>query len=233
MKPVLEHFSTLFGDYPFKKEKYGHVAYTFGGGMENQTASYIGTGSLSSKSLLAHELSHQWWGDQVTCNSWGNIWVNEGFARYAEILYSEKFETASAAQSKRSSYKNGSGVNSTTNTVYRYDTEIVTEADHTSKIFVSSMVYNKAAIVISMLRKLVGDTHFFQAMKNYLADPAISYGSASTEDVKRHFEAVSGLDRTSFFDDFIYKAGYATYTVNWGTSGTGSYLTAINYTQAK
>ena len=233
MKPVIEHFSTLFGDYPFKKEKYGHVAYTFGGGMENQTASYIGTGSLSSKSLLAHELSHQWFGDKVTCNLWGNIWVNEGFARYAEILYSEKFETASAAQTKRASYKNGSGVNSTTNTVYRYDTEIVTEADHTAKIFVSSMVYNKAAIVISMLRKLVGDTQFFVALKNFIADPALAYGNASTEDVQRHFEAVSGLNLTSFFDDFIFKAGYPIYTVNWGTTASGPYQTAINYTQAK
>jgi Peptidase family M1 domain/Secretion system C-terminal sorting domain len=218
MKGVIEHFSTLFGDYPFKNEKYGHVAYTFGGGMENQTASYIGTGAFT-RSIMAHELAHQWWGDKVTCSKWNNIWVNESFARYAEILYSEQFETAALAVTKRGTYKN-STAQSGTNTVYRYDVEVVTEADHTGKIFNSAMVYDKGSIIISMLRKLVGETNFFQALKNYLNDPLISYGYSTTEDVRRHFEAVSGRDLTAFFDDFIYSAGYPTYNVQWAYSAT-------------
>jgi hypothetical protein len=216
MKNVLEHYGTLFGDYPFKNEKYGHVAYTFGGGMENQTASYIGTGAFN-RSLMAHELAHQWWGDKVTCAKWNNIWVNESFARYAEILYSEQFETAALAVTKRGTYKN-STAQSATGTIYRYDVEVVTEADHTGKIFNSSMVYDKGAIIVSMLRKLVGETNFFQALQNYLNDPLISYGYSTTEDVRRHFEAVSGKDLTAFFDDFIYKAGYPTYNVEWAYS---------------
>jgi hypothetical protein len=218
MKDVLEHYSTIFGDYPFKNEKYGHVAYTFGGGMENQTASYIGTGAFN-RSLLAHELAHQWWGDKVTCLKWNNIWVNESFARYAEILYSEQFEGAASAVTKRGTYKN-STAQSGTGTVYRYDVEVVTEADHTGKIFNSAMVYDKGAIIVSMLRKLVGETNFFQALRNYLDDPLISYGYSTTEDVRRHFEAVSGRDLTAFFDDFIYKAGYPTYNVEWAYSST-------------
>lgn len=216
MKSVLEYFSTLFGDYPFKNEKYGHVAYTFGGGMENQTASYIGIGAFN-RSLMAHELSHQWWGDQVTCSKWNNIWVNESFARYAEILYSENFESPAAAIAKRNTYKN-SFAKSSIGTVYRYDVEVVTEADHTGKIFNSPMVYDKGSIIISMLRKLLGDVDFFQALKNYLNDPLISFGYSTTEDVKRHFEAVSGKDLTDFFDNFIYKAGYPSYNVEWGYS---------------
>jgi hypothetical protein len=233
MKPVMEHFSTLFGEYPFKEEKYGHVAYTFGGGMENQTVSFIGTSSLSNRSLLAHELAHQWWGDMVTCSTWGHIWVNEGFARYAEILYAEQFNPT-AVVTTRDSYKNGTGVKSTTNTVFRYDTEIITEADHGTKIFNSAMVYNKASIVIHMLRRMVGDANFFQALKNYLSDPLLHHGYAATEDVKRHFEAVSGQDLTSFFDDFIYRSGWGIYTVNWGSRiSSAPYITVINYSQAK
>jgi hypothetical protein len=233
MKPVMEHFSTLFGEYPFKQEKYGHVAYTFGGGMENQTVSFIGTGSLSNRSLLAHELAHQWWGDQVTCTTWGHIWVNEGFARYAEILYAEQFNPT-AVVTTRDSYKNGTGVKSTSNTVYRYDTEIITEADHGTKIFNSAMVYNKASIIIHMLRRMVGDVNFFQALRNYLSDPLLNHGYAATEDVRRHFEAVSGQDLTSFFDDFIYRSGWGIYTVNWGSRiSSAPYVTVINYTQAK
>jgi hypothetical protein len=233
MKPVMEHFSTLFGEYPFKNEKYGHVAYTFGGGMENQTVSFIGTGSLSNRSLLAHELAHQWWGDMVTCATWGHIWVNEGFARYSEILYAEQFNPANVV-STRNSYKNGAGVKSTTGTVYRYDTEVVVEADHTGKIFNSAMVYNKAAIVIHMLRRMVGDANFFLALRNYLSDPLLNHGYAATEDVRRHFEAVSGQDLTSFFDDFIYQSGWGIYTVNWGSrTSAAPYVTVINYSQAK
>jgi hypothetical protein len=222
MKDVMEHYSTLFGDYPFKNEKYGHVAYTFGGGMENQTASYIGTGALNNKSLLAHELAHQWWGDQVTCLKWNNIWVNESFARYAEILYSEQFETPALAITKRAGYKNNVATKSSTNTVYRYDVEVVTEADHTGKIFNNAMVYDKGSIIISMLRKLVGDANFFTALKNYLSDPLITYGYSTTEDVRRHFEAVSGKDLTAFFDDFIYKAGYPSYNVEWAYSAAAN-----------
>jgi hypothetical protein len=79
----------------------------------------------------------------------------------------------------------------------------------------------------------VGNANFIVAAKNYLADPTISYGNASTEDVKRHFEAVSGQDLTSFFDDFIYKQGWPIYTVNWGKTASAPHYTAINYTQAK
>jgi hypothetical protein len=230
MKNVLEHFSTLFGDYPFKDEKYGHIAYTFGGGMENQTASYIGTGAFN-RTLMAHELSHQWWGDKVTCLKWNNIWVNESFARYAEILYSEQFETAALAVTKRGTYKN-STAQSGTGTVYRYDVEVVTEADHTGKIFNSSMVYDKGSVIISMLRKLVGEVNFFQALKNYLSDPLLSYGYSTTEDVRRHFEAVSGKDLTAFFDDFIYKAGYPTYNVEWAYSaGVNKVALKLNHSK--
>jgi hypothetical protein len=169
----------------------------------------------------------------VTCSTWGHIWVNEGFARYAELLYREQFLPANVV-STRNSYKTGAGVKSTSGTVYRYDTEIVTEADHTAKIFNSAMVYNKAAIVIHMLRRMVGDANFFLAIQNYLSDPLINHGYAATEDVRRHFEAVSGQDLTSFFDDFIYSSGWGIYTVNWGSRTVAApYITVINYTQAK
>jgi len=69
-------------------ERYGHVHFGWGGGMEHQTVSFVGSFDYE---LLAHELLHQWYGDAVTCGSWHDIWLNEGFATYFTALSQEKF----------------------------------------------------------------------------------------------------------------------------------------------
>jgi len=86
---LIEFFSTKFGMYPFADEKYGHAMAPFGGGMEHQTMTSLGSFGFE---LIAHELAHQWWGDNVTCRTWGDIFVNEGFASYSEYLALQQFD---------------------------------------------------------------------------------------------------------------------------------------------
>ena len=100
---ALQFFSNQFGDYPFIKEKYGHVQFSWGGGMEHQTASFMVN---VNESLVAHELGHQWFGDKITCASWEDIWLNEGFATYLAAIYLENKYPANTLNSRKNVINN-------------------------------------------------------------------------------------------------------------------------------
>ncbi|MBC7936966.1 MAG: T9SS type A sorting domain-containing protein [Rhizobacter sp.] len=217
---MLTVFSNRFSDYPFKKEKYGHYTFGFGGGMEHNTFSGMGPttyDAASDWSVIAHELGHQWFGASVTCGSWRDIWVNESFARYSEIVYLENKTDPSitaTAFSHRTSLKNTSLANNL-KPIFQQDTSTMTT------IFNPSVyIYDRGAMFISMLRKTLGDTNFYKALQNYQTDLTLKNSNAFTDDVKRHMEAVSGLDLTEMFDDWIYKKGHALYNgAKWNNFG--------------
>ncbi|MBC7867042.1 MAG: M1 family metallopeptidase, partial [Gloeobacteraceae cyanobacterium ES-bin-316] len=218
---MLTTFSTLFGDYPFKNEKYGHYTFGFSGGMEHNTFSGMGPTTYDQTtdwSVIAHELGHQWWGAAVTCGSWRDIWVNESFARYSEIACLEFAPSVSAttALSHRTSIK-ASAISPANQAESTYQTDTTS----ISTIFSPSVyIYDRGAMIISMLRTVLGDAKFFQALQNYQADPNLKYKSAFTDDVRSHMEAVSGLDLSRFFSDWIYNRGFANYnTAKWNSSG--------------
>ena len=206
---IMQLFNELFGLYPFADEKYGHAQFGFGGGMEHQTMSFMGGWSHS---LQAHELAHQWFGDKVTCGSWQDIWLNEGFATYLDGL----------------TYENGLG-NTNWHDWLEGRIERVTEqpggsvfvqdTTNLGQIFSGRLSYSKGAMLLHMLRWKLGDEDFFQACRNYLNDPELAYGYARTADLKAHLEAQSGLDLTGFFNDWFYNQGYPSYQVNWWQDG--------------
>jgi aminopeptidase N len=206
---IMELFNELFGIYPFADEKYGHAQFAWGGGMEHQTMSSMGGFSYG---LQAHELAHQWFGDKVTCGSWQDIWLNEGFATYLTALTDEyKGNTSSW-----NSWKNGTINNITSQaggSVWVDDTTSV------SRIFSYRLSYLKGAYLLHMLRWKLGDDDFYQAIRNYVDDPALAYGYARTEDLQAHLEAQSGQDLTPFMEDWFYGQGYPSYHLGWSTIG--------------
>ena len=209
---IMTFFENLFEPYPFKTEKYGHAQFGWGGGMEHTTVSFMVN---FSRGLIAHELAHQWFGDKITCGSWKDIWLNEGFATYLTALVVENFDGLATYVN----YKNNmiNSATSTTGSVYLTDAE----ATNVNRIFSTQISYNKAAMVLNMLRFKMGDASFFQAVRNYLANPNLAYKFAVTTDLKAHLETAYGSNLNEFFNDWIYKQGYPSYTIsaqNWGAA---------------
>jgi aminopeptidase N len=206
---ALQLFHNNFGDYPFIKEKYGHVQFSWGGGMEHQTSSFMVN---LSESLVAHELGHQWFGDKITCGSWEDIWLNEGFATYLAAFYMENKYPANIINSRKAVINNITSLPG--GSVWVDDTTNV------GRIFSGRLSYNKGSYLVYMLRWKLGDAAFFSGIKKYLQDPAVVYGFAKTGDLKRNLEQVSGKDLTEFFNDWFKGQGYPSYNVQWTPIGS-------------
>jgi len=213
---MLEIFSDRFGSYPFIREKYGHASFG-SGGMEHQTISSMG---IFNDGVISHELAHQWFGDKVTCKDWQHIWLNEGFATFSEGVYIEEVSGKDAYNSfidfqmSRSKTAKGS--------IYVQDVSSVSE------IFNGARSYSKGAIVLHMLRGITGDSLFFQILKNYLNDPDLAYGVATTEDFQGIAEIVYGSSLDYFFQEWIYGENYPHYYVKWDYTEQANNLFAID-----
>lgn len=222
--PIMDLFETLFEPYPFASEKYGHAQFGFGGGMEHTTVSFMGSWG---RNLIAHELAHQWFGNKVTCGTWKDIWLNEGFAEYLSGLVVENLDGAGTFDQWKM-FKNQNITSQPGGAVYLTESDI----QNVNRIFSSRLSYNKGAMVLHMLRFKLGDAAFFQACKNYLADQDLAFGYAVTTDLQAHMEAASGQDLDEFFNDWVYRQGYPTYNITVQNWGPGQARFVVNQTQS-
>jgi len=207
----IQLYSDLFGLYPFADEKYGHARFGWGGGMEHQTMTFMGGWGYE---LQAHELAHQWFGDKVTCGSWHDIWLNEGFATYLSGLCYEFLLPQYWQPFKRG--RINTVIAQPDGSVYVPDTTDV------GRIFSGRLTYAKGAMVLHMLRWVCGDSAWFAGVGNYLNDPDIAYGSALTSQLQDHLEAASGKDLDGFMADWYTGEGYPTYTLPWSQDANGN-----------
>lgn len=203
---MLATFEELFGDYPFNEEKYAIYQFPFGGGMEHQTATGQGGNHAFSETLTAHELAHQWWGDLVTCATWHDIWLNEGFATYSTALWYE-FASGTPNAEARRAYMESRRPEQLDGTVY------VDDVSDPSRIFSSNYSYSKGAWVVHMLRGVLGDEAFFESLAAYRERHA--YSTATTEDLRAVAEEVWGGKLGWFFDEWVYGGGAPAYRYGW------------------
>jgi len=219
---MLQVFSDKFGLYPFVDEKYGHAEFGWSGGMEHQTCTSIG---YYGTSIIAHELAHQWFGDKITCADWHHIWLNEGFATYLESIYEESQNGFAAYQSNINSEMNSARW--ATGSIW------VEDISNVNEIFDGSRSYAKGAVVLHMLRGILGDDTFFDAMYAYANDPDLAYGAATTEDFQAVVEEVSGEDLEYFFSEWIYGENFPSYSYHWSyAENNGQYDVWVYVNQA-
>ncbi len=217
---LVDYFSKLYSRYPFWNEKYGHCMAPLNGGMENQTMTSIG---YFDGWVIAHELGHQWFGDNVTCATWADIFVNEGFASYTEDLYREHFNSKAGMVADM--------MNKQAN-VRKYDTgSIYVPAADTAdegRVFDSRLSYHKGACMLHMLRHTINnDSIFFHVYKTYQQEHR--NGNASIIDFKTALKSIvgseaNGINIDTFFRQWAFGEGFPVFNAKWNQKSNEVYI---------
>ena len=210
MPGVLEFECKMYGMYPFYKEKYGHSMAPFGGGMEHQTMTSLG---FFDYYVDAHELGHQWFGDNVTCKGWGDIWINEGFAAYTEHLVAEHLDPTNFLPNLNAAHNSVMSAANGKVWVTNHDTL------DANVIFDSRLTYDKGGSIIRSLQFVTNnDSTWFNCLRSF--QNTYKHNVASVIDFKNFYQTYTGINATQFFNQWYYGEGYPTFNVKYYSSGS-------------
>lgn len=229
--PMADFYSALFGEHPFEKNGFAGTTYSPWAGMENQTLTNINSSLWGFKSLFVHEFAHQWFGDMITCGTWADIWLNEGFATYIEALWLEHTVSYNA-------YKDQLRQNAEYDywpynpgwPIYNPEWAIHTPSNDT--LFNSKIIYNKASIVLHILRYVLGDSVFFSSIRSYATNPKYRMGNATTDDFIDAINTTSKRDLTWFFDEWIKTGNHPLYKTEYSVNQNDS-TAIVNISQTQ
>ncbi len=207
---MVTFFSEQFGDHPFEKNGFATLNSDFAwGGMENQTLTSL-CPNCWSESLVAHEFAHQWFGDMITCATWADIWLNEGFATWSDAHWTEHTHGYAAYKTE---IRGNADYYLLANAGWPIsDPSWAINTPSTNILFDYGITYMKGSCVLHQLRYVMGDSAFFAALKSYATDTVdFKYKSATILDFKDKFEAVSGQELDYFFNEWIFTANHPVY----------------------
>jgi|WetSurMetagenome_2_1015567.scaffolds.fasta_scaffold41121_2 aminopeptidase N len=214
---MLAFYGGIAGDYAFLSEKFGQVEVPYPG-MEHQTITavdqYWVTGQADyspgdATLMYAHELAHHWWGDDVTCGTWHDVWLNEGFGTYFESLWWAHTQGLTEGEAFFFYDLDGLYNGYLGGTVYT--------ANENQPFADEMRIYYKGAWVLHMLKKVMGEGPFYQALRAYRA--AHHFGNATTADFQAACEGVYGQSLAWFFDEWVYTPFRPIYRIASSTSG--------------
>ncbi|MHC1707569.1 MAG: M1 family aminopeptidase [Bacteroidales bacterium] len=221
---ICDFFSETFCDHPFEKNGFATLNNQFSwGGMENQTLTSL-CPNCWYESVFVHEFAHQWFGDMITCGTWADIFLNEGFATYLTALWYGHSGNASDYKAeiddKANDYLGGNPGWPISQPSWAVNTPPA------NQLFNYSITYAKGACVLHLLRYVMGDSSFFAGMKSYASDTVnIKYQSALIADFVQHMEAAYGQPLDWFFNEWIYEPNHPVYanTFNITNQGNGTW----------
>lgn len=208
LKDVLATFENHFGAYPF--EKVGYVGTSLGA-MEHATnvayPNFAIDGQLNYEYLYAHELSHMWFGDKVTCASAEDMWLNEGWATFCQMFYKE-------AVYGEDEYKDDmmNNLKEVLRTCHFTDGDYLALYGLPHQYTYGMTAYDKGATVAQSLRGYLGDDVFFPAIQAYLENYAYNY--ASSENMRDFLTNYAGIDMTDFFEAYVFTPGFSHFAVD-------------------
>ncbi|MCK4663701.1 MAG: T9SS type A sorting domain-containing protein [Bacteroidales bacterium] len=207
---VLTVFENLFGPYPW--ERVGIVSVPFeAGAMEHVTNIALPessiNGTLNSEILFYHELSHHWFGDLVTCRTAGDMWLNEGWASYCEAIFLENIYG-----NKRFKDYVQDNHDKVLRTVHTSDDGYYALSGVPHEITYGKTVYDKGSDVVHTLRGYLGDSLFFESIKNYMNE--FAFKDISSEDFRDFLTESTGIDMSGFFDAWVFTPGFPHYSID-------------------
>jgi hypothetical protein len=220
---MIELFSDKMGLYPFFKEKYGHYMWypTGFSGMEHITMTGLRSFSFN---LVAHELGHSWFGDNVTCATWSDIWVNEGFASYLEYIANQNLVSQASADALMLSYMNYA-MTQPGGSVYVPPSDL----NSSGRIFSTRLTYRKGCALVHMIRfQMQNDSLFFKTLYDFQQQYKDSL--ATGLDFKSVCENISGIGFTDFFNQWYFGEGYPVFSAIWSQEEDTVYLNSIQTT---
>ena len=207
--PMLRLMDSLFIPYPFENEKYGHAQFTWGGGMEHQTMSFMVNFSFD---LMAHEVAHQWFGDMVTCGSWNDLWLNEGYATYLTAVCHEYLRGKEDFKFQMRAMRN--------NITAKDDGSVKpSDTSQVNVLFNGRLTYRKGAWLLHMLRNELGDSLFFEGCRTFLTGGDRAFAFSTTNEYREVMESVSGRDLQWFFKQWYEGQGHPELKINWEQRG--------------
>lgn len=226
--PMTTYYSQLFGDHPFEKNGFATLNNDFTwGGMENQTLTSFCPDCWES-SLMAHEFAHQWFGDMITCATWADIWLNEGFATYIEALWTENQSGYNAYKSEINSNANYY-LNNNPGWAISVPEWAITTPD-VNILFNYAITYLKGCCVLHQLRYTLGDSLFFAAIKTYAMDTEnFKYQPATIGDFMTKINSVTGQNLDWFFNEWIFQPNHPNYQNSYYFQNIGNGNWQVNF----
>jgi aminopeptidase N len=216
---MTDWFSESYCEHPFEKNGFATLNSDFSwAGMENQTLTSLCPGCWY-ESLTAHEYAHQWFGDMITCATWADIWLNEGFATWSEARW---FESDGGYLAYKADIDQNANYYLSANPGWAIsDPDWAVTTPDPEVLFNYAITYTKGACILHLLRNVLGDSLYFATLQSYAADTNLRFKSAVIPDFMAHVNEVSGGNYDWFFNQWIYQPNHPVFQNTYNIQDIG------------